>query len=116
MNLSFPAPFTYMTFRVARTLYAIPAALLEFVALPPLGGGTFLRGMETPRIDLRERFGLPRRERGGDEFLVVVSSAEGPGRMALVVDEIGGLSAGTRVEGEEAELLDIVELTAPALV
>ncbi len=111
MHPPLPVPFTYMTFRVARTLYAIPAALLDFVALPPLGGGTALRGEETPRIDLRERFGLPERERGGEEFLLVVSSDEaGLGRTALVVDQIEGLSPHPRVEGEEAELLDLEEL------
>ena len=115
MHPPLPAPFAYMTFRVARTLYAIPAALLDFVALPPLGGGTVLRGEEMLRIDLRERFGLPERERGGEEFLLVVAADEGLDRIALVVDAIEGLSPDAGIGDEPAEVLDVAGLATTSL-
>lgn len=89
------APF--VSFRLDRQLYALPLdhveRALRMVAVTPvpktppwIAGVINLHGRVIPTVDLRQRFGQPRRGAQADDRLLVVQAPERT--VALMVDEV----------------------------
>ena len=114
-----PAPTAirrYLTFRLARRLYALGAEdVAEVIAVPPaarvphsppaLLGIANLRGAVLPLVGLRQLLGRAQDDAGGASAQAAIV-LDGAGRVALVVDAIDSLVAveQSRVETREAQL------------